>query len=48
MPFHALPRLHEKLKDHIYVEKGGGVSGGARIGGDILKQIFRNSKIAEV
>ena len=23
VPFHALPRLHEKLKDHIYVEPGG-------------------------
>lgn len=23
VPFHALPRLHEKLKDHIFVEPGG-------------------------
>lgn len=23
VPFHALPRLHEKLKDHIHVEQGG-------------------------
>ncbi len=23
VPFHALPRLHEKLKDHIHVEPGG-------------------------
>ena len=23
IPFHALPELHKKLKDHIYIEKGG-------------------------
>ncbi|MEP2892044.1 fatty acid desaturase family protein [Tateyamaria sp.] len=35
VPFHTLPKLHEKLKDHIYVESGGYI--GAHI--DILRQI---------
>lgn len=35
VPFHTLPKLHEKLKDHIYVEKGGYI--GAHV--DILRQI---------
>lgn len=37
VPFHALPRLHEKLKDHIHVEPGGYL-GAHR---DILRQLFR-------
>jgi len=37
VPFHALPRLHDKLKDHIYVEKGGYL-GAHR---DILRQLFQ-------
>lgn len=36
VPFHALPRLHEKLKDHIHVEPGGYI-GAHR---DILRQLF--------
>ncbi len=36
VPFHALPRLHEKLKDHVHVEKGGYL-GAHR---DILAQLF--------
>ena len=36
-PYHALPRLHEKLKDHVHVEKGGYL-GAHR---DILRQLFR-------
>lgn len=43
VPFHALPRLHEKLKDHIYIEKGGYV--GAHK--DILSQLSENLKNAE-
>jgi len=39
IPFHALPRLHEKLKDHIYVEKNGYL--GAHK--DILKQLRSHS-----
>jgi len=39
VPFHALPRLHEKLKDHIYVEKNGYL--GAHV--DILRQLFAKS-----
>ena len=39
VPFHALPRLHEKLKDHIYVEKGGYLAAHR----DILRQIFARS-----
>lgn len=35
VPFHTLPKLHEKLKDHIFVEKGGYI--GAHI--DIIRQI---------
>ena len=35
-PYHALPRPHEKLKDHIYVERNGYL--GAHL--DILRQIF--------
>ena len=36
VPFHALPMLHEKLKDHIHVETGGYPGAHA----DILRQIF--------
>ncbi|MDI3335736.1 fatty acid desaturase [Defluviimonas aestuarii] len=36
VPFHSLPRLHEKLRDHIHVEPGGYL-GAHR---DILAQIF--------
>lgn len=36
VPFHALPRLHEKLRDHVHVEPGGYL-GAHR---DILSQIF--------
>jgi len=36
VPYHALPKLHEKLKDHIHVEPGGYV-GAHR---DILRQLF--------
>ncbi|NPD17872.1 fatty acid desaturase family protein [Alterinioella nitratireducens] len=36
VPFHRLPVLHEKLRDHIFVEKGGYL-GAHR---DILRQIF--------
>lgn len=36
VPFHALPRLHEKLRDHIHVEPGGYL-GAHR---DIIAQIF--------
>lgn len=36
VPFHALPRLHEKLKDHVHIEKGGYF--GAHVA--ILKQLF--------
>ncbi len=36
VPFHALPRLHEKLKKHIFVEKNGYL-GAHR---DILRQLF--------
>lgn len=36
VPYHALPRLHEKLKDHIHIEKGG-YFGAHRA---ILRQLF--------
>ena len=36
VPFHALPRLHEKLKNHIHVEKNGYI--GAHI--DIMRQLY--------
>jgi fatty acid desaturase len=36
VPYHALPKLHEKVKDHIYVERGGYL-GAHR---DILAQIL--------
>jgi len=36
VPFHALPRLHDKLKDHVHVEPGGYL-GAHR---DILRQLF--------
>ena len=39
VPFHALPRLHEKLRDHIHVEPDGYL-GAHR---DILRQLFGNS-----
>ena len=35
-PFHALPALHDKLKDHVHVEPNGYI--GAHI--DILSQIM--------
>ena len=45
VPFHALPRLHEKLKDHIHVEPGG-YWGAHR---DILRQLFaRKPGVPEV
>lgn len=37
VPYHALPRLHEKLKDHIHIEKGGYL-GAHR---EILRQIYK-------
>lgn len=40
VPFHALPRLHEKLKDHIFVEPGGYLAAHR----DILRQILRPSE----
>ncbi|WP_371169331.1 fatty acid desaturase family protein [Aliiroseovarius sp. 2305UL8-7] len=47
VPFHALPRLHEKLRDHIYVEKNGYL--GAHL--DILRQLrmrkIPNSGVSE-
>lgn len=39
VPFHALPALHEKLKDHIHVEPGGYI-GAHR---DIISQLKANS-----
>jgi fatty acid desaturase len=39
VPFHALPRLHEKIKKHVYVEPDGYI-GAHR---DILAQIFGKS-----
>ena len=39
VPFHALPRLHAKLKDHIFVEPGGYLAAHR----DILRQIFSDS-----
>ena len=36
VPYHALPRLHEKLRDHIHVEPRGYL--GAHL--DILRQLF--------
>lgn len=39
VPFHALPRLHEKLKDHIFVEPGGYLAAHR----DILRQIFSDT-----
>ncbi|WP_171173309.1 fatty acid desaturase family protein [Ruegeria sp. HKCCD8929] len=44
VPYHALPRLHKKLRDHIYVEPRGYL--GAHL--DILRQILgRSAKRAE-
>ncbi|MEX0284640.1 MAG: fatty acid desaturase family protein [Paracoccaceae bacterium] len=43
VPFHALPRLHEKLKDHIYVEKGGYLAAHR----DILRQIMSRQNQVE-
>ena len=40
VPYHALPRLHDKLKDHIYVEPNGYV-GAHR---DILRQLMRGGQ----
>ncbi|MEP5728516.1 MAG: fatty acid desaturase family protein [Sulfitobacter sp.] len=40
VPFHGLPKLHEKLKGHIHVEKGGYI--GAHI--DIIRQIQTHKK----
>ncbi|MYA88032.1 MAG: fatty acid desaturase [Boseongicola sp. SB0662_bin_57] len=42
VPFHALPRLHEKLKDHIHVERRGYL--GAHL--DILRQLIRREPAA--
>ena len=42
-PYHALPRLHEKLKDHVHVEEGGYL-GAHR---DILRQLFRRAPAPE-
>lgn len=39
VPFHALPSLHSKLKDHVYVERGGYL-GAHR---DILRQLSGNA-----
>ena len=39
VPFHALPRLHEEIKDRVYVEAGGYW----RAHVDILSQIFSGS-----
>lgn len=36
VPFHALPRLHEKLRDHVHVEPGGYIGAHRQI----LAQIF--------
>lgn len=36
VPFHALPRLHERLKDHIHVEPGGYLGAHRDILGQIL------------
>jgi fatty acid desaturase len=43
VPFHALPRLHEKLKSHIVVEPGGYL-GAHRA---ILRQLFRGGTSAD-
>ena len=43
VPFHALPRLHGKLKDHIFVEPGGYLAAHR----DILRQILRRSAVSE-
>ena len=43
MPFHALPRLHEKLKPHIHVEEGGYL--GAHV--DIVRQILGRAPRAD-
>jgi fatty acid desaturase len=40
VPFHALPALHAKLEDHVYVEKHGYLS--AHI--DILRQMFGRAR----
>ncbi len=42
VPFHALPRLHEKLKEHVHVERNGYL-GAHR---DILRQIIRRAPAA--
>ena len=42
-PYHALPRLHEKLKDHVHVEPDGYL-GAHR---DILRQLFRRAPTPE-
>ncbi|MEM9428396.1 MAG: fatty acid desaturase family protein [Pseudomonadota bacterium] len=41
VPYHALPRLHEKLKDHIYVEPAGYL-GAHR---DILRQLLGGAPV---
>jgi fatty acid desaturase len=43
VPFHALPRLHEKLKSHIHVEERGYL--GAHL--DILRQILGRTPRAD-
>lgn len=36
VPYHALPRLHEKLKDHIHVEEGGYFAAHRKILGQVM------------
>jgi len=42
VPFHALPRLHKKLKDHIYINKSGYM--GAHV--DIMRQLSTKTEPA--
>ncbi len=44
VPFHALPQLHEKLKDHIFVEQGGYLAAHR----DILRQILNRPAKTEI
>ncbi len=43
VPFHALPRLHEKLRDHVHVEPGGYIGAHRQI----LAQIFGRAPRAD-
>ena len=47
VPFHALPRLHERLKDHIHVEPGGYLGAHRDILGQILGRKPRADAPAE-